>query len=90
MRERAVAHFQVSAETKRRVAEECVDAVIHAAEVLAASLRDGRKILLCGNGGSAADCQHLAAELMSTLTQDFRRPGLKAVALTTDTSFLTA
>ncbi|MEA3275051.1 MAG: SIS domain-containing protein, partial [Pseudomonadota bacterium] len=41
-------------------------------------------------GGSAADCQHLAAELMSTLTQDFRRPGLKAVALTTDTSFLTA
>ena len=90
MRERAASHFQISAETKRRVAEECVDTVVEAAELLAASLRDGGKILLCGNGGSAADCQHFAAELMSTLTQDFRRPGLKAIALTTDTSFLTA
>jgi D-sedoheptulose 7-phosphate isomerase len=90
MRERAVSHFYASANTKRRAAEECVQAVVEAAELLAASLRDGGKLMLCGNGGSAADCQHFAAELMSTLTQDFRRPGLKAIALTTDTSFLTA
>jgi D-sedoheptulose 7-phosphate isomerase len=47
-------------------------------------------VLLCGNGGSAADCQHTAAELVSRLTSDFERPGLPALALTTDTSFLTA
>jgi len=46
--------------------------------------------LLCGNGGSAADCQHIAAELVIRLTHDFVRPGLPAIALTTDTSMLTA
>lgn len=46
--------------------------------------------MLCGNGGSAADCQHMAAELTCRLTADFERPALAAVALTTDTSFLTA
>jgi D-sedoheptulose 7-phosphate isomerase len=48
------------------------------------------KVLLCGNGGSAADCQHMAAEFVSRLTKEFERPGLPAIALTTDTSFLTA
>jgi len=52
------------------------------------ALRDGNKILLAGNGGSAADAQHLAAELVSRFY--FDRPGLPAVALTTDTSALTA
>ena len=46
--------------------------------------------MLCGNGGSAADSQHLAAEFTSVLRQDFPRPGLAAIALTTDTSYLTA
>lgn len=90
MRERARSYFRASADTKQRVAEACSDSVVAAAELLATSLQNGGKILLCGNGGSAADCQHFAAELMSVLTQDFRRPGLKAIALTTDTSFLTA
>src|SRR5690606_19689146 len=45
---------------------------------------------ICGNGGSAADSQHLAAEFISVLTQDFLRPGLSAIALTTDSSILTA
>jgi D-sedoheptulose 7-phosphate isomerase len=67
-----------------------VDAIIAAAGLLTKALRSGGKILLGGNGGSAADCQHIAAEFVSTLTQDFRRPGLKAIALTTDTSLLTA
>lgn len=53
-----------------------------------AALTNGRKILLAGNGGSAADSQHIAAELVSRLNYD--RPGLSAVALTTDTSALTA
>lgn len=51
-------------------------------------LRQGGKILLAGNGGSAADCQHIAGELVSRFA--FERPGLPAIALTTDTSILTA
>jgi len=57
------------------------------AERLARCLRDGRKILLCGNGGSAADCQHLAAEFTGRFASD--RAPLAALALTTDTSALT-
>ena len=51
-------------------------------------MRDGRKLMVCGNGGSAADSQHLVAEFVSRLTVD--RPALRAVALTTDSSILTA
>ena len=57
------------------------------AERLAQCLRDGNKLLLCGNGGSAADCQHLAAEFTGRFHAD--RPPLAALALTTDTSALT-
>ncbi len=59
-----------------------------AARACVGSLRQGGKILLAGNGGSAADCQHIAGELVSRFA--FDRPGLAAVALTTDTSILTA
>ena len=52
--------------------------------------RDGNKLLLCGNGGSAADCQHIATELMIRLSHHIQRPALPAIALTTDTSNLTA
>lgn len=66
--------------------------LIEAVEVVAqrciSALRGGKKILFAGNGGSAADCQHLAGELVSRFA--FDRPGLPAVALTTDTSVLTA
>ena len=54
------------------------------------TILDGGRMLLCGNGGSAADSQHLAAEFVSTLTVDNRRPAIAAIALTTDTSILTA
>lgn len=47
-------------------------------------------MLICGNGGSAADAQHIAAELVSRLSKELDRPGLPAIALTTDTSFITA
>jgi len=58
------------------------------AEACVTSLRAGGKVLLAGNGGSAADAQHIAGELVSRF--EFDRPGLAAVALTTDTSILTA
>ena len=64
--------------------------LIAAAEAMTESLQTGGKVLLCGNGGSAADCQHIAAEFVSVLNQSFLRPGLAAIALTTDTSILTA
>ena len=69
------------------------DAVLHAtlaqvAQTCIAALRAGNKILFAGNGGSAADAQHLAGELVSRFNYD--RPGLPAFALTTDTSVLTA
>lgn len=59
-----------------------------AAEICQQALLNGNKVLFCGNGGSAADSQHLAAELVSRL--NFDRPGIPAIALTTDTSILTA
>jgi len=83
-------HLLGSAEVKRQTAETCADAILAAAALIAEAFRAGGKLLLCGNGGSAADCQHMAAEFVSRLTQAFLRPGLPAIALTTDTSFLTA
>lgn len=89
-RERVQSHLLQSAEVKRQAAESCMDAILAAADLITDAFRRGGKVLLCGNGGSAADCQHVATELVSRLTKDFDRPGLPAIALTTDTSFLTA
>lgn len=83
-------HLLAGADVLRAAAEACGESVAEAAAVIADALRASGKLLLCGNGGSAADCQHMAAELVSCLTQDYVRPGLAAVALTTDTSCLTA
>ena len=87
---RAREHLLQSAETKRQTVEQCMDDIVAAAEIMASDLRSGGKVLLCGNGGSAADCQHMAAELVGLMQKDFQRPALPAIALTTDTSFLTA
>jgi D-sedoheptulose 7-phosphate isomerase len=72
------------------LANECLDDVLAAAAVLVAAFRDGHALLICGNGGSAADAQHLATEFVSALTLDHPRPAMRAIALTTDTSALTA
>jgi phosphoheptose isomerase len=88
--ERIRAHFAESAEVARRVAADHAGAIAAAADLLASAFRRGGKVLLCGNGGSAADCQHLAAEFVNRLTKDFSRPGLPAIALTTDSSVLTS
>jgi D-sedoheptulose 7-phosphate isomerase len=79
-----------SMETKRRILEdaEVRGQILAAAEMLIRAYREGRKSLLAGNGGSAADAQHIAAELVARF--DFDRPGLPSIALTTDTSILTA
>src|SRR6185503_20401979 len=88
--ERALSHLRASAEVKTAVGRECVPAILAAADLIAQSFRAGHRLYLCGNGGSAADCQHMAAEFVSRLTKEFERPALPAIALTTDTSFLTA
>jgi phosphoheptose isomerase len=84
------AHLQGSVEVKKKTAESCTAEIARAATVIAESISGGGKILLCGKGGSAADCQHMAAEFVSRLSSDFVRPGIAAIALTTDTSFITA
>ncbi len=84
------AYLAASNALKTQVAAECASAITTAATVIANALDAGRKLLICGNGGSAADAQHVAAELVSVLTQKFLRPGLPALALTTDTSMLSA
>jgi D-sedoheptulose 7-phosphate isomerase len=89
-RERARTHLLTSAEVKRRVAEVCLDEILAAADMMTHALRAGGKVMLCGNGGSAADSQHIAAEFTNRLSADVQRPALAALALTTDTSFLTS
>lgn len=79
-----------SAELKRRTAIVCTEEIVRAAFLIADAFRCQGKVLLCGNGGSAADCQHMAAEFVSLSAKDRMRPGLPAIALTTDTSILTA
>lgn len=81
-------HFEDGIELRRRMAETMPAQIARAGEALAAALQAGRKALACGNGGSAADCQHFAAELVGRFERE--RRGLPAVALTVDTSTLTA
>jgi D-sedoheptulose 7-phosphate isomerase len=83
-------HLKEIALLQTDVAEHCGPSIGIAVDVISSALRAGGKLLICGNGGSAADCQHLAAELTSRLTKDFDRPPIAAIALTTDTAFLTA
>lgn len=78
-----------SAAVQSRTAESCSETILAAARLIARSLAQGGKTMLCGNGGSAADCQHIAAELVGRMN-GWERPALAALALTTDTSALTA
>jgi D-sedoheptulose 7-phosphate isomerase len=86
----AARHLRETKAVQERVLSTCLPSVVHAAQVLSAAFSTGHKLMLCGNGGSAADCQHVAAEFVSRLRPDLQRPALPALALTTDTSFLTA
>ena len=73
---------------KHRMAESMTDVILKAAEGVIKTLQSDGKVLLCGNGGSAADCQHIATELVGRFR--FDRQALPAIALTTNTSILTA
>ena len=79
-----------SAEVKNKMISVCAGPAEQAAQMIVASMRKGGKLMLRGNGGSAGDSQHLAAEFVEILDHTKPRPGLPALSLTTDTSFLTA
>ena len=81
-------HFSDSIATKQSAVGPLAPNIARAATMMAAALRAKRKIMACGNGGSAADSQHFAAELLNRF--EMERPGLPAIALTTDTSTLTS
>jgi len=81
-------HFEDSARLKHEAAEALSAPIAEAVELLTAALAADRKLLICGNGGSAGDSQHLAAELVGRFERE--RPELAAIALTTDSSILTA
>lgn len=83
-------HFDRSSKAKQALYDSSAKEIMSAANTITTAFKNGHKLLLCGNGGSAADCQHMAAEFVSRLSKERERPGLPAIALTTDTSFLTA
>ena len=85
---RVAAHFTESANLKLSASQLLAAPIVRAGVLLAESLRGGGKIMACGNGGSAADSQHFAAELVNRF--EMERPPLAAVALSTDTSTLTS
>jgi D-sedoheptulose 7-phosphate isomerase len=82
--------LKASAETKLKIAGQCSADISKAIDIIVNAFNNKKKILLCGNGGSAADAQHLAAEFVIRLSPDIKRAGLPAIALTTDASILTA
>ena len=81
-------NFQESILTTRNCMEELAPVIAQAAALMIQALLSDRKILICGNGGSAADAQHFSAELLNRFERE--RPGLPAIALTTDTSTITS
>lgn len=81
-------HFEESIAVKTASMSVLGPSIAAAAEVMTDTLRNGSKILSCGNGGSAGDAQHFSAELLNRFERE--RPGLPAVALTTDSSTLTS
>ena len=90
MRDLVTTQLQHSIETLTavRTDQAIADAVVQAGAAIARAMKNGNKLMVAGNGGSAADSQHIVAEFVSRLTRD--RPALPAIALTTDTSILTA
>jgi D-sedoheptulose 7-phosphate isomerase len=81
-------HFADSIATKQAATEPLAPAIVRGAELMVRALLDNRKVMSCGNGGSAADSQHFSSELLNRF--EMERPGLPAIALTTDSSTLTS
>jgi D-sedoheptulose 7-phosphate isomerase len=85
-----ISYLEESVEIKNKLLndKECLSIISQVSELLIETFRNGNKVILAGNGGSAGDAQHIAAEFVSRFY--FDRPGLPAIALTTDTSMITA
>ena len=81
-------HFEEGIELRQRMAGTMPAQIARAGEAVAAAVKAGHKVLACGNGGSAADSQHFAAEMVGRFERE--RPGMPAISLTVDTSALTA
>jgi D-sedoheptulose 7-phosphate isomerase len=88
LNQRIAKHFTDSAALKVKMKTVLTEPIVAAGQRMAKCLLDDGKILACGNGGSAADCQHFAAELLNRF--EMERPGLAAMALTTDSSTMTS
>ncbi len=89
--ERARQQLEESIELKKQIlTSDYLDTLVSMAETIVQSLSKGGKLMLCGNGGSAADSQHLAAELLVRLRSQTNREGIPAIALAVDTSTITA
>ena len=82
--------LDASAETKKKILETCPDKIIKAVDIIIGALNNKKKLLFCGNGGSAADSQHLSTEFVIRMNPTIKRPGIASIALTTDSSMLTA
>ena len=88
MKDLVISELEESAKIKISLAQNLADTIVEAARKIIAAFRAGGKLLVIGNGGSAADAQHIAAELVGRFKM--KRKALPAIALTTDTSLLTA
>ncbi len=80
--------FKESARIKLEFVDTYAESILFTADLMTKCLQHGGKLLICGNGGSAADSQHFAAEMIGRLTR--HRPAIPAIALSTDSSILTA
>ena len=80
--------LNASAAVKKKIFEQCADKIVKAVDIIIKALNQKKKLLLCGNGGSAADSQHLATEFVIRMSPTIKRPGIPAIALTTDSSLL--
>ena len=88
---KVVQTFEDSISVKQRIIDNgSYEVLMEAGDIITESISNGGKLLLCGNGGSAADAQHLAAEFLVRLTSDVNRQSIPALALAQDTSTLTA
>ncbi len=88
MKDKILKAFEESIAVKDKFAKENVDAIIGASRLIAEAFNDGKKLLLFGNGGSASDASHIAAEFVNRFKRE--RPGLPAIALNTDVAVLTS
>ncbi len=89
-RKKAEKHLLESIRVNQLTLKTCNDSILAASQLIVDTFLSGGKILLCGNGGSAADCQHIAAEFVNMLDKNLSRPTLPAFALTADSSVITA